>query len=323
MTGNICYDHYSMVWRHLKDGRPVSAVQILAVVVFGVFGLGFNYVGPSYDERIYEYWPILGISISFVLTLFCFLAILFGRREDWTVHHIRMSLCMMLFAFSIRQYEENNMDLKQREFAFVPFANKMFDSWLPGFHCKNTEDCVLSRYNAMAYGTAGIWPMLMAMPFFFTSSPLYAIFACGTVVVSSCGHLMSCVLMLDYSPGAFSSLVLVGPSAVYSTTLIANEYFASHPSVHVASVFAGAACHAVVAFMFFAVDIMNIFPQWLWPIAMWGTFSFEMGMICRMFGGPTEKFIAEKKREKESKKFKTLQEHIDDINNSTEHSSLL
>jgi amino acid transporter len=104
-----------------------------------VWVTGFNYIAPSYDESIYTYWPTVGIAISFVITLFCLLAIPFGNRQDWYVHKCRVTLCMMLFAFCIRQYEENIFDLLQREESFAPFANTMLDTWLPGFHCGNMQ----------------------------------------------------------------------------------------------------------------------------------------------------------------------------------------
>jgi hypothetical protein len=94
---------------------------------------------PGHDETIYSYWPKLGVSLAFMTTLVCLVAIPLGRRQDWYIHQTRLSLCMLFFASCIRQYEENIFDCMQREGAFVPFANQMIDAWLPGFHCTDTQ----------------------------------------------------------------------------------------------------------------------------------------------------------------------------------------
>ena len=94
---------------------------------------------PSYNPDIYELWPHIGIALSFIIAVVCFLAIPFGKREEWSVHQIRLSLCMVFFASCIRQYEENILDCMQRQGSFIPFANGLIDAWLPGFHCDNIE----------------------------------------------------------------------------------------------------------------------------------------------------------------------------------------
>lgn len=96
---------------------------------------GFNYIFPSHDHEIYDYWPKLGVALSFIITILCLLAIPMGKRQDWSVHQTRLSLCLMFCTCCIRQCEENIIDCMLREGAFIPSSNKMLDAWLPGFHC--------------------------------------------------------------------------------------------------------------------------------------------------------------------------------------------
>lgn len=105
----------------------------------------------SGDESIYDNWPKLGVSISFVIATICLLAIPLGRRQDWSVHQTRLSLCAVVVASCIRQYEENTFDFMQREGEFIPFSNSMIDAWLPGFHCKDFQ--VLSPFERVDHIT--------------------------------------------------------------------------------------------------------------------------------------------------------------------------
>jgi hypothetical protein len=175
----------------------------------------------------------------------------------------------------------------------------------------------------MAYNTSGLWPILMLMPFFFSSTPLYAICVCGVVLVSCCGHFVASIVMLAYSPGAISSLLLVCPAALYSAYLLCTHYFVGHPSVYVAGMASGGLCHVAVGGMFFTVNLLGLVPEKLFPIAMYWIFSVGLGTVCRLFGGPTEKFIQQKQKEKDAKRYKTLQGHLEDIANEDEHSALL
>jgi hypothetical protein len=184
---------------------------------------------------------------------------------------------------------------------------------------------VFNKYNTMAYNTAGLWPLYALMPFFFQSTPLYAVCACGVAIVSSLGHAVASVVMLSYSPGAVSALLLVCPSAMYAATLLCNNNFAGHASVHVAAMAAGAFCHVGVALTFFLASILGYLPEGLFPFFMYGIFSIELGLVCRLFGGPTEKFIAEKQKAKDDKRYKTLQGHLEGLHDQqdSENAALL
>jgi hypothetical protein len=189
------------------------------------------------------------------------------------------------------------------------------------------QECVFNRYNTMAYNTAGLWPLFMLMPFFFSSTPLYTVCACGVAVVSSLGHLAASVLMLSYSPGLASALLLVCPTAMYSATLLCNNYFVGHASVHVAAIAAGGFCHIAVGFTFFLVNILGYLPEGVFPFFMYAIFSIDLGVVCRLFGGPTEKFIAQKKLERDEQRYKTLRGHLEQLQQEQEeeeeHSALL
>ena len=158
----------------------------------------------------------------------------------------------------------------------------------------------------MAYNTAGLWPIYMLVPFIFHSTPFLAECACGVALVSSLGHVASSAVMLSYSPGTAAALVLVCPSASYAATLIANHYFCAHPSVHVASAAAGAFCHAGVGFTFFIANILKLLPEEIFPFFMYGVFSIDMGLVCRLFGGPLEKFIVKKKHIRSNEHYATI-----------------
>lgn len=173
----------------------------------------------------------------------------------------------------------------------------------------------------MAYNTAGLWPLFMLMPFFFQTTPLYAVCACAVAVVSSLGHVASSVIMLSYSPGTMSAVLLVCPSAIYSAYLICEHNFAGHASVYVASMAAGAFCHVGVGCTFFLASLLGYLPEVFFPFFMYGIFSIELGLVCRMYGGPTEKFIGKKKQERDDRRYKTLHGHLEDVN--SEHASLL
>lgn len=59
--------------------------------------------------------------------------------------------------------------------------------------------------------------------------------------------------------------------------------------------------------------MLGYLPEVFFPFFMYGIFSMELGLVCRLFGGPTEKFIAQKKLERDSKRYKTLQGHLEDL----------
>lgn len=176
---------------------------------------------------------------------------------------------------------------------------------------------MFDKYNTMAYNTAGLWPLFMLMPFFFTSTPLFAICACGVALVSSCGHVVASLVMLSYCPGTASALLLVCPSAMYAAYLLCQHYFVGHPSVYVAGVAAGGFCHVAVGFVFFFVKMLGYVPDCLFPIGMYSIFSIDLGVVCRLFGGPTEKFIANKKLERD----RARNRNFDDLED--ENSALL
>ena len=104
-----------------------------------MYRVGWNYVWASSHAAIYDTWPLYGIAMSLLITTLCLLAIPFGRRQDWSVHKTRVTLCMVLLSICIRHYEENIFDLLQRENSFITYVNNMFDAWVPAFHCSDFE----------------------------------------------------------------------------------------------------------------------------------------------------------------------------------------
>ena len=70
-----------------------------------------------------------------------------------------------------------------------------------------------------------------------------------------------------------------------------------------------------VGFMFFTVNMLGYLPEWLFPFAMYAIFSFELGIVCRLFGGPLEKFILNKKLERDRERYPNTDD-LDDENSA-------
>lgn len=310
--GVMAEDSLALVLRLLREGRPVSALQGAWVILAASLGLGLCYVAPVYSQDIYSLWPVIGVGMSLFLAMASLLWIVIEKKRDWSQCKCRMSLCMLFLAFCIRQYEENMSDLLQRDNSFVRFENKMLDAWLPGFHCQDFDTCFFNQYNVMAYNTVAIWPLVMVSPIIFTSVPLFSMCVCGVVIVSSCGHIVSSLIMLSYSPGTVASLLLVIPSAIYSAYLLCLVYFVGHPSVYVAGMLSGACCHAAGGALLFSIYIIGIFPEGLLPICLYFIFSFILGFVCRLYGSPMEVFLARKKREKDVARYQLVQQNLDE-----------
>lgn len=71
-----------------------------------------------------------------------------------------------------------------------------------------------------------------------------------------------------------------------------------------------------VAFTFFLVKLLGYVPDAFFPLGMYCIFSLALGLVCRLFGGPTEKFIAAKKLERDRERYGLMGENLEDENSA-------
>jgi hypothetical protein len=259
------------VWRHLTDRR--NALSTNQLVFFGSlcsFVFFVNTILPSYlssPQDIYSLWPIIGIGMSFLFTLFLFLRIFRSRPQPSNFTN-QFLLCLLMISYTIHQYEENGVDLKNRPMYFIRYANKFLVSYVPFFSCHDIKNCAFNVENVMVYNTVGIWIPLFMTPVIFTTNPAFIFVICSYAYVNILGHIGATLLSFTYSPGVVSGVLLLLPLTV---TLLSRVMATSYRNDGVLSgIYFGIACgaHGIFGGLVMLSEFFPRIPALVFPVTV-------------------------------------------------------
>ena len=247
----------------LKRGRKLSSKQKNCLALSTLCILGINYYTP---DIVYEKWPILGTVLAACIGIF-YLARLF--TVGYSTHcSTQLAICALTLAVCIMQLEEHVMDLSYREYSFVIYSNKLLDSVVPFFKCKDMDSCAFDHSNILTLNTVGLWLPLFNMLFIFQTNPLYALFIIGFALGHVAGLVGSAVCTLTYAPGMAGGVVLVLPSALWCAHRIIRYQFIGDNMLWVICLASCPWLYCCIAGLVFLVNMTHVLPAIVWPVAM-------------------------------------------------------
>lgn len=247
----------------LKKGRQLSHSQKLLIGFSTSFIICINYI--SLDVLV-ESWPIIGIIFAACNSIIYFIAFI---RGGGAIHSsTQFSLCILGLAVTLLQYEENGVDLMNRESHFTPYSNNILGTLVPFFKCEDSSSCAFDPANVMAFNTIGLWLPFFLLPFLYTTNPLFGLFVIAYAVGNVAGLTGAAVWTLSYAPGMVSGIVLVLPTAYWCVRKIIRHQFHDDRLLFVVCLLSSPWLFGCIAGLVFTVNITHILPAAVWPVFM-------------------------------------------------------
>lgn len=230
----------------MTDRRPFVALLLCFVALW------------SQHSALRLEWPYLALGGAGFLGV---LGLALRGRGRVTLRELG---ALLLVGYLAHQFEEHGVDLLGRRYAFLAAANGLLG---PVLGCAPQSECPLTVDAVFWVNTVLVWwPMSLPVV---TGRRLLVLCSAGLTLTNAIAHLASAALERAYNPGLATSVVLFVPLGVF---VVARCFTAFGARAHelALGLFWGAAGHALLGAMAFAVYTRHLLPDLAYPAVLLG-----------------------------------------------------